>query len=72
MNEKKTVNEWRQLLMNEDNCYWMKTTVNECRQLNEEDSKWMKTTVIEWRQLLLHKDDCFGMKLTVIEYEDKC
>ena len=52
--------------MNEDDCYWLRMTVNDWRWLlmNEDDCsknkdhcKWMKTTVIEWRQVLINEDE---------------
>ena len=47
------------LLIDEDDCYWMKTTVYKENQLfmNEDDCYWIKTTVKEWRRLLLNKDE---------------
>ena len=59
--------DWKRLLIFEDNCKRIKTTVNERRRLltKEDDFLWMKTAVIESRRLLINEDDCYWIKMTV-------
>ena len=61
---KTTVIEWRQLLMNEDDCYWMKKLL-----MNEDDSYWMKKTLIDLRLLILNEDDYYWINKTVISIQ---
>ena len=61
---KTTVIEWRQLLLNEDDSYWIKKTFVQWRWLllNAEHFN-------DWRRLLMHEDDCYSMVMSVRDTE---